>query len=51
MNKSILPIKLDETPYAKSIRLDISDIDMIDFKNPMESSKKLITSLMYVLNK
>lgn len=51
MNKSILPIKLDETPYAKSIRLDISDIDMIDFKNPMETSKKLITSLMYVLNK
>lgn len=51
MNKSILPIKLDETPYAKSIRLDISDIDMIDFKNPMESSKKLVTSLMYVLNK
>ena len=51
MNKSILPIKLDETPYAKSIRLDISDIDMIDFKNPSESSKKLITSLMYVLNK
>lgn len=51
MNKSILPIKLDETPYAKSIRLDISDIDMIDFKNPMDSSKKLVTSLMYVLNK
>lgn len=51
MNKSILPIRLDETPYAKSIRLDISDIDMIDFKNPMESSKRLITSLLYVLNK
>ena len=51
MNKPILPVKLDETPYAKSIRLDISDIDMVDFKNPAESSKKLITSLMYVLNK
>lgn len=51
MSKSILPIKLDDAPYAKSIRLDISDIDMIDFKNPMESSKRLITSLMYVLNK
>lgn len=51
MNKPILPIKLDETPYAKSIRLDISDIDMIDFKNPAELSKRLITSLMYVLNK
>ena len=51
MKKPILPIMLDESPYAKSIRLDISDIDQIDFKNPMASSKKLITSLMYVLNR
>lgn len=51
MNKPILPLMLDDTPYAKSIRLDISDIDQIDFKNPISSSKKLITSLMYVLNK
>ena len=51
MNKPILPLILDEAPYAKSIRLDISDIDQIDFKNPMASSKKLITSLMYVLNR
>lgn len=51
MNKPILPIMLDDAPYAKSIRLDISDIDQIDFKNPIASSKKLITSLMYVLNK
>lgn len=51
MNKPILPLMLDEAPYAKSIRLDISDIDQIDFKNPIASSKKLITSLMYVLNK
>lgn len=51
MNRPILPLILDDAPYAKSIRLDISDIDQIDFKNPMASSKKLITSLMYVLNK
>lgn len=51
MNKPILPLMLDDAPYAKSIRLDISDIDQIDFKNPIVSSKKLITSLMYVLNK
>ena len=51
MNKPILPLVLDDAPYAKSIRLDISDIDQIDFKNPMASSKKLITSLMYVLNR
>lgn len=51
MNKPILPLKLDDAQYAKSIRLDISDIDQIDFKNPTKSSKKLITSLMYVVNK
>lgn len=51
MNKPILPLMLDDAPYAKSIRLDISDIDQIDFRNPAMSSKKLITSLMYVVNK
>lgn len=51
MNKPILPLILDDAQYAKSIRLDISDIDQIDFKNPTKSSKKLITSLMYVVNK
>lgn len=51
MNKPILPLIIDDTPYAKSIRLDISDIDQIDFRDPMASSKKLITSLMYVVNK
>ena len=51
MNKPILPLKLDDAQYAKSIRLDISDIDQIDFKNLAKLSKKLITSLMYVVNK
>lgn len=30
-NKTILPIKLDDAPYAKSIRFDLSDIDWIEF--------------------
>lgn len=51
MGKPILPLILDDAPYAKSIRLDISDIDQIDFRNPAMSSKKLITSLMYAVNK
>jgi hypothetical protein len=51
MNKPILSLMLDDAPYAKSIRLDISDIDQIDFRNPTASRKKLITSLMYVENK
>lgn len=51
MNKPILPLVLDDAQYAKSIRLDISDIDKIDFKNPANACKRLITSLMYVVNK
>lgn len=51
MNKPIVPLMLDEAQYAKSIRLDLSDIDQIDFRNPLAASKKLITSLMYILNK
>lgn len=51
MNKPILPLMFDDAPYAKSIRFDISDIDQIDFKNPVASSKRLIMSLMYVLNR
>lgn len=51
MNKPILPLMLDDSQYAKSIRLDISDVNQIDFRNPMSSCKELITSLMYVLNK
>jgi hypothetical protein len=30
-SKTILPIKLDDAPYAKSIRFDLSDIDWIEF--------------------
>lgn len=33
------------------INIGISDIGQIDFKTPIASSKKLITSLMYVLNR
>lgn len=49
MNKPILPLVLNDAQYAKSIRLNISDIDQIDFKNPANASKKLITTLMYVV--
>lgn len=30
-NKTILPIRLDDAQYAKSIRFDLSDIDWIEF--------------------
>lgn len=47
-NKTIIPIVLDDAPYAKSIRLDIGDIDQIEYRTPLKDSK-LIPSIKYVL--
>lgn len=45
--KTIIPILLDDTPYAKSIRLDIADIHQIEFSNTPHFEKELITSIAY----
>lgn len=47
-SRSIIPIMLDDTPYAKSIRLDIADIHQIQFRNDTQYEKELITSILYV---
>lgn len=47
--KTIIPIIIDEAQYAKSIRLDIADIDQIDFTNDSLGTSKLISSLIYAL--
>lgn len=47
--KTIIPILLDDAPYAKSIRLDIADIDQIEYKDAEQAKKKLIASLAYSL--
>ena len=47
--RTIIPIMLDDTPYAKSVRLDISDIHQIEFKNDTISGKEIVTSVLYVL--
>lgn len=48
--RTIIPIMLDDTPYAKSIRLDISDIHQIEmYKDEMISEKEIVTSILYVL--
>lgn len=46
--RTIIPVLLDDTPYAKSIRLDIADIHQIEFKGKT-AEKELITSIQYVL--
>lgn len=45
----IIPVMLDDTPYAKSVRLDISDIHQIEFDGSQSSAKELVTSIMYVI--
>jgi len=47
--KTIIPIMLDDAPFAKSIRLDIGDIDQIEYKNVELAKKKLVASLAYTL--
>lgn len=48
--KTIIPVLLDDSQYAKSIRLDIADIDQINFGDP-DSKRKLKTSLAYALGR
>lgn len=45
--KTIIPVLLDNAQYAKSIRLDISDIDQIEYKETETAKKKLVASLAY----
>lgn len=47
--KTIIPVLLDDAPYAKSIRLDIADIDQIEYKDTELAQKKLVASLAYSL--
>ena len=47
--KTIIPVLLDDAQYAKSIRLDIADIDQIEYSETEQAKKKLITSLAYSL--
>lgn len=45
LNKHILPIKLDDSQYAKSIRFDLSDIDWIEYDGSEKSMKKFINCI------
>lgn len=47
--RTIIPVMLDDTPYAKSVRLDIADIHQIEFNGSKASEKELVTSIQYVL--
>lgn len=47
--RTIIPVLLDDTPYAKSVRLDIADIHQIEFNGGRAAEKELVTSILYVL--
>ena len=47
--KTIIPVLIDDAPFAKSIRLDIADIDQIEYGDAELAKKKLIASLAYTL--
>ena len=46
-NKTIIPIKLDDSQYAKSIRFDLSDIDWIEYSS--EQNDDAIKKFKYCL--
>lgn len=48
-DKTIIPIRLDDAPYAKSIALDIWDTHQIDYKSLDQVKNELITGLAYHL--
>ncbi len=47
--KTIVPVLLDDSQYAKSIRLDIADIDQIEYNDDESARRKLVASLAYTL--
>lgn len=49
--RTIIPVLLDDSPYAKSIRLDKADIDQIEYKEDELTKKKLATSLAYAIGR
>lgn len=48
--KTIIPLMLDDAQFAKSIRLDIGDIDQIEYREET-AKKKLLISLTYALGR
>ena len=48
--RTIIPLMLDDAPFAKSIRLDIADIHQVDFKGDSDTEKDLTMSIQYALS-
>lgn len=47
--KRIIPIMLDNAPFGDGLRIDLLNVDQVDYSKPAEFQKKLKTSLDYIL--
>lgn len=49
LKKPIIPIMLDQTPFGEGLRLDLSDVDQVDYSNYEDGLRKLRMSMDYIL--
>ena len=47
--KRIIPIMLDNAPFGDGLRMDLFNIDQVDYSNTKEFQRKLKTSLDFIL--
>ena len=50
LNKPIIPIMIDQSPFGEGLRLDLADVDQVDFSNYEEALRKLRMSLDHILS-
>ena len=47
--KKIIPVMLDHSPFGDGLRMDLANVDQVDYTDQPEFEKKLKTSLDYIL--
>ena len=49
LQKPIIPIMLDNSPFGEGLRLDLSDVDQVDYSSYEDAIRKLRVSLDHIL--
>lgn len=49
LKKPIIPVMLDQSPFGDGLRLDLADVDQVDFSDYEEGLRKLKMSLNHIL--
>jgi len=47
--KRIIPVMLDNAPFGDGLRIDLLNVDQVDYTNPVDFQKKLKTSIDFIL--